>query len=498
MKAVWAIAIAYVGVELVFSGRYGYFRDEFYYLACGQHLAWGYVDHPPAVAVIAWISRLLFGESLLAIRLLSALAGGATIILTGRMARVLGGEAWAASLAGLAVAVTPVFLFLFHVLSMNAWDILLWTAVCLAIAEMVVQDRPSQWLWIGVLVGLGMETKHSMAFLVFGLGVGVILTSDRRWLADWHLWAGALIALVLTAPNVAWEIANGWPTVEFARNATADKNALLSPLQFVGQQVFQAHPLNLLLLLAGLWFLFTANHGRFRLFGWTYLAVFALLIVQHGKPYYIAPIYPLMFAAGAVAVARMIAGARRWRPAVLVALFATGVVTAPFTLPVLPVARYIAYADYVGLKPASGERMELGELPQHYADMFGWDEIVSTVAKVYRSLSPDEQTHAGVFALNYGDAGAIDLLGPRYGLPMRAMSRHNNYYLWGPDPGRTDVLIVIGGRMEDHRKSYADVRVAATIECGYCMPYENHRRVYVLRQRIRPIEEIWRTSKLFL
>ncbi len=498
MKAVWVIAVAYAGLQLAFSAQYGYFRDEFYYLACGQHLAWGYVDHPPAIALIAWLSRQLFGESLTAIRLLSALAGGATVVLAGRLARVLGGDEWSARLAGLAVAITPVFFFLFHILSMNAWDILLWTAVCLVVAKIVADKQPSLWLWVGVLVGLGLETKHSMAFLVFGLGVGVVLTPLRRWLSDWHLWAGGLIALTLAAPNLWWEVVNGWPTLEFARNATAEKNAILSPIQFVGEQVFQAHPLNLLLLVAGLWFFFTASGGGFRVFGWTYLAVFGLLVVQHGKPYYIAAIYPLMFAAGAVVIGRKTIGSRAARPAVVVVLLAAGIATAPFALPVLPVDRYIRYASRLGLKPASGERMALGDLPQHYADMFGWDDIVSTVVRVYRALPADEQARAGIFALNYGDAGAIDFLGPRYGLPIGAMSPHNNYYFWGPDRARMDVLIVIGGRLEDHQQSYAEVRVAAVINCGYCMPFENNRPVYVLRHRIRPVDEIWRTSKLFI
>jgi len=205
-----------------------------------------------------------------------------------------------------------------------------------------------------------------------------------------------------------------------------------------------------------------------------------------------------MFAGGAIIVERAAAGSQAMRAAVVGVVVVLGAVTAPFTLPVLPVNTYVAYASRLGLKPESGERMDVGVLPQHYADMYGWDAIVSTVAQVYRSLPPDEQAHAGVFALNYGDAGAVDLLGPRYGLPIHAMSRHNNYYFWGPDPARMDVLIVIGGRVKDHLESYSDVRVAATIDCGFCMPYENHQPVYVLRHRIRPIEDIWRTSKLFI
>src|SRR5262245_17187485 len=251
---VWIIAGLYVVLQLAVSGRYGYFRDELYYLACGEHLAWGYVDHPPAIAVIAWISRHLFGESLPAIRALSALAGGATIVLAGRLALLFGGDARAAGLAAIAVAIAPVFLFLFHILSMNAWDILLWTAVAAVIARLIVEDRASRWPLAGLLIGLGLLTKHSMAFFVAGLGAGVLLTPGRRWLASQWLWVGAGIAAALVAPHLWWQASNGWPTLEFIRNATARKNVALSPLQFVAGQLLEMHPLNAMLLAAGLLF----------------------------------------------------------------------------------------------------------------------------------------------------------------------------------------------------------------------------------------------------
>jgi len=493
------IAAAYVGLQMATSGRYGYFRDELYYLACGDHLAWGYVDHPPVVALVARVSRALFGESLLAIRLLSAVAGGATILLTGRLVRVFGGDAWAEAVAALGVVIAPIFLFLFHILSMNAWDVLLWTAVALTVARIFAEERPSLWVAAGVLIGVGVETKHSMAFFVLGLATGMLLTPARRWLADRFLWSGAAIAAIIVAPHVWWQAAHGWPTLEFARNATAHKNEALSPLAFLVEQILQMHPVNVLLLGAGLWFLATARGGRFRPFAWAYLAVFALLVAQRGKPYYISPIYPLMFAAGAAAIGAATARRTRWiRPAMLAAMLVFGAATAPFTLPILPVDLYIRYAAAIGLKPSSGERQRLGVLPQHYADMFGWDEIVSRVARVYHALPPDEQRSVGIVALNYGDAGAVDLLGPRYGLPLKAISPHNNYWYWGLRGASGEVLIVIGGNVRDHRQSYADVREVDRIACGYCMPYENNQPIFILRKPIRSIDEIWRTSRFFI
>jgi len=497
-RLVWAMAAAYIVIQLALSHRYGYFRDEFYYLACGEHLAWGYVDHPPLIAVIAKISRAIFGESLLAIRLLSALAGGATILMTAGLVRIFGGDTWSQALAALAVAIAPVFLFLFHILSMNAWDILLWTAAALVCARIVVENRPALWPLLGAIVGVGLLNKHSMAFFVASLGVGLLLTPSRRWLFDRRVWIAAAIATFIAAPHVWWQVSNGWPTLEFIRNAQAMKNAQLSPMQFVAGQLLDIHPLNFGVLIAGLIFLLTADHGRYRMFGIAYVVLFAILVRQ-GKPYYMSPIYPLMLAAGSAAIGRATGGGRRWiRPVVAGTLAVSGLLLSPFVLPILPVERFIAYQRVLHIDGVPTERHQLAALPQHYADMFGWDDIVETVARVYRSLPADERAKVGIFALNYGDAGAIDLLGPRHGLPKRAISPHNNYFLWGPGDASGDVLIVVGGNVEDHRQSYADVRRVDTIECGYCMPYENHRPVYVLRRPIRSMQEIWRTSKMFI
>ena len=499
MRTVWLIAVAYVALQLAMVNRYGIFRDELYYLACGEHLAWGYVDHPPFVALVARLSRTLFGESLLAIRLLSALAGGATLVLTGRLALLFGGDRWAAALAAVAVAIAPAMLYLFHILSMNAWDILFWTATAFVVAKIIVEGRERLWMLVGAFIGLGLENKTSMAFLVIGLSAGVLLTPERRWLRSRYLWIGAAIAATIAAPHVIWQVANGWPTVEFIRNADALKNARLTPLQFAGSQLLELHPVNGLLLLAGLWFFFTAESGRFRLFGWTYVTIFLVIFLQHGKTYYLSPSYPLMLAGGSVAVMRVLSGrARVLRPVALGAVVIAGVVTAPAAFPVLSIDNYMAYSRALGLRPPDAERNATAELPQYFADMFGWNEMVATVAGVYRSLSPEDQRKTGIFALNYGEAGAIDFLGPRHGLPLKAISPHNSYYLWGPRDISGEVLIVIGGKREDHLKSYDSVEQAATIECGLCMPFENHRPVYVLRRPKRSMQEIWKSSKMFI
>jgi hypothetical protein len=499
MRGAWIVAALFVLLQLAFVNRYGIFRDELYYIACGEHLAWGYVDHPPFVALLAWVQRRLLGDSLLAIRLLTSLAGGATILLTGRLALLFGGDWWAVTLAAMAVAIAPVMLAIFHFLSMNSWDILWWTATVLVIARILVERRPQWWLLVGVLIGVGVETKWSMGFLVIGLSAGLLLTRERQWLRSGYLWGGAAIAVAIAVPHFAWQVANGWPTLEFIRNADALKNARLTPVQFVVSHLMELHPVNALLLVAGLWYVFTAEDGRFRVFGWAYVAIFLLVFAQNGKTYYLSPAFPFMLAAGSVAIMRLLARrASLLRPVALAVVLLAGAATLPAAFPVLSVERYAAYTKALGLRPPDAERNKTAELPQFFADMFGWDDIVRTVAGVYRTLTPEEQAKVGIFVLNYGDAGAIDFLGPRYALPVKAISPHNSYYLWGPRDVSGEVLIVLGGKVQDHRKSYDSVEQVATVECGYCMPFENHRPVYVLRRPKRSMQEIWRTSKNFI
>ncbi len=488
------IALISTALHLAVIGRYGWFRDEFYYIACGEHLDFGYVDHPPLIALIARLTRALLGDSILAARLPSVLAGAAVILLAGRLAREMGGGRFAQAVAATCAVIAPVYLFVFHILSMNSFDILFWTLGALVVLLIVKTGNPKLWLLFGLVCGLGLENKHSLLFFGFGVFVGLLLTPERRHFRERWIWLGGAIAGLLFLPHVLWQMAHGWPTAEFIHNATAFKNVALSPLAFFGEQVIQIHPLTLPVWLAGLVWLFRSTGSRYRVLGWVYVTAFLVLVSQSSKAYYLSPAYPPLFAAGAVAFETWI---RRpvLRIAVLVLLVAGGAVTAPLTLPVLPAERFAGYASALGIPIKAGERHEIGVLPQHFADMHGWEEMVAEVARVYRSLPPEERARAGIFTQNYGEAGAVDLLGRKYGLP-KASSGHNNYFLWGPQ-GPDGVLIILGGDPEDHRQAFRDVRQAGEIRCGLCMPYENNRPVWIARGLAAPIEEIWPGTKHF-
>jgi hypothetical protein len=251
--------------------------------------------------------------------------------------------------------------------------------------------------------------------------------------------------------------------------------------------------------LAGLAFFFLAKAGKpYRLFGWVYVSILALFLLTRAKPYYLSPAYLFLFAGGAVAIEAFIRQ-RNWnwiRPASFVLLLAGGAVTAPYVLPILPVETYLKYQDFMGFKPATEEKGKLGKLPQQYADMFGWENMVATVAKVYNSLSPEERQKCVIGASNYGEAGAIDFFGNKYGLP-HAISSHNNYWIWGPGDKPGEVLIVVGGDLETYLKMYNEVQQAATVVNEYARPFETDLPVYLCRRPKVTLQQVWPHIKHF-
>jgi len=253
------------------------------------------------------------------------------------------------------------------------------------------------------------------------------------------------------------------------------------------------HPFCFPILFLGLIFFLFSKYGKdYRVFGWIYLVIFALFIATRAKTYYIAPIYPLMFAAGAVGIEKII---ENWnftwlKTAVLTFLLGGGVLAAPLALPILSVKSYISYSDFLGVTPPRTEDHSMGVLPQHYADMFGWPEMAEAVAKVFLKLPPEDQAKCGIFTQNYGEAGAIDFFGRQYGLP-KAISGHNNYWIWGPRGYTGDVLIIIGGDATDFAQVFNSIEQVGIFTHEYVMPYENNLPIFVCREPRVTIGEVW-------
>jgi hypothetical protein len=487
-------AVLKLMMHLVFNTGYGYFRDEFYYIACGENLDFGYVDHPPLIALIAKFWTAIFGDSVFSIRILPALAGSATVAITGLMTKELGGGKFALILAGIAAVFSPVLIAQSGYFSMNSFDILFWTAALYILILIIKNDNQKLWIYFGVIAGLGLINKISVLFLGFGLVVGLLLTSNRKYFLSKYLWMGGAIALLMFTPHIIWQIANGWPTLEFIANAQAYKIASLSPLEFMLSHFLEIHPISVILLIAGLiYFLAFEKEKQYRIFPVIYISVLILFLLQSSKPYYLSVLIPLVIALGAAAVDIMIGNKlSTWIKTAFIVIVLPGYLwSVPIVLPVLDVDDYISYAEYFGMKPSTGENHEMGLLPQHFADRFGWNEIVDAVKVAYNQLSDEEKEKALVFGQNYGEAGAIDLLGKKYGLPQ-AVSGHNSYWLWGyPESSTGEVLIVIGSNKEDNSKFFESVEYVSTASNKYAMPYENNLPVFICRKlKITP-DELW-------
>jgi Dolichyl-phosphate-mannose-protein mannosyltransferase len=479
--------------------NYGYFRDEMYYLACGEHLDWGYVDQSPLIALVAYVARALMGDSLFAVRFFPAVAGAALVFVTGLMVRELGGRRFAILIACLCVIISPSYLYLHTVLTMNAFEPLFWALGAYLLILIIKRDKPGLWLLFGAVAGVGVMNKHSTIFYGVGIVAGLLLTPARRYFKGKWLWLGGLVALLIILPNIIWQIRHDWATIEVLRNADKNQNLPFSPWEFAKGQIMLTHPLSVPVWLAGLFYYLFSKEGRpYRALGWMYVVMFALFIVLRAKVYYLAPVYPVLLAPGGVWLEGFVRrlGWNWLRPVAVGLLLVGGAVTAPLTLPVLPVETYIRYAGALGFEGIKTEKLKMGKLPQHYADMFGWEEMVATVAQVYHSLPPEERAGCAIFARNFGEAGAIDLFGAKYGLP-KAIGKHQNYFLWGPRDYTGDVMITVGEKLGDVRKVYADVQQAATFTNEYVMPYENNLPIFICRRPRAPLKEIWPEVKCY-
>jgi hypothetical protein len=427
--------------------RYGYFRDELYFLDMARHLDWGYVDAAPLIGLYARIA-LWLGGSLAAVRILPALAGTALVALAMLLARELGGRAYAQGLAGLSVLIAPGFLGMDSLLTMNAFEPLFWMGCVLVLARILRTGNSRLWPWFGLLAGLGLENKHSTLFFGFAVAAALVLTRQRRELSRPWIWIAGAFALALFAPNLIWQIRHHFPTIEDLENVRREgKNVVLGPAAFVKQQIVLMHPILFPVWLLGLVWLLRGH--RWRMLGVTFLVFFAVMEAAHAKDYYLFSIYPMVFAAGAVALERGTASrSSGWRVAIVGLIVSTGLVTLPLATGLLAPEKYIAYEKALGFRHQKEEVHHEGPLPQPIGDQFGWPEMAKEVSAIYHSLPPAERVRTGILAGNYGEAGAINLFGPALGLP-RAYSRHQNHWYWGPPKEDYRNLIVLQYRQQD-------------------------------------------------
>jgi len=482
---------------------YGIFRDEYYFLACSHHLALGYVDQPPLSIYFLAVSRLLFGDSLFAIRLFPALLAAAVVFLTGLMAKRMGGGKTAVVIAGLTASLAPFILGHYSNYSINTWSMLFWALAAYLTIRLFQTDNPKIWLPLGLVIGLGLLNKIDMLWFAFGLVIAVFLSTRRRQFAGRWPYLAGLLALALFLPFIVWNIQNNFAHLEFIRNASQLKYGSIRRFDFIGGVILEHNPLALPVWLAGLYFCFVNKAGRtYRALGIIFTVVFLILLVNgRSKAEYLSAAFPMLFAAGAVQI-ELLSAKKYWhwlKYALSAGIALSGLILLPLAIPILPVPAFIGYTQALGITQKSVEAHQLAELPQSYADRFGWEELARTVSEAYRSLPENERSKTIVYAQNYGEAGAIDYYRGKYDLPP-VICPHNSYWFWGSAAFEKDieVMIIIGGKIEDHLNSLQDVRQVGVHRCRYCMPYENNRPIFVGRTLKRTLREIWTTDKMFI
>jgi 4-amino-4-deoxy-L-arabinose transferase-like glycosyltransferase len=403
----------------------------------------------------------------------------------------LGGRRPAQALAMTCVLAAPVFLGTGNYLSMNSFEPCFWMGCMLILVRIADgSSSPRAWLLFGVLAGLGIENKHSTVFFLIAVVLGLLLSALRQILFSRYCAGAAVILIVIALPNLLWQIANHFPTYEFLRNvAQSDKNLHHPPLDFLYEQIkvllFSTAPL----WIGGIvWFAFSRNSRPWRFVALIYLCFLAMMMAMHAKHYYLAPIYPVLFAAGAVGLSQL--ARRDWPVFTYAAVIGIGLLigTGPVVLTILPPGRYAAYTRYFFTDSVRMEKYT-SPLPQILSDRFGWPQMVEGFANRYNALPASERAQTAIFCGNYGEAGAVTILGSKYGLPA-AISGHQNFFFWGWGGFAGESVLTLGNNAKDYTDLYGEVIDLGPFDAPWIMDHEHHHYFW-LRHRKVPYAKAW-------
>lgn len=482
------IALAAAIVHLLTNNRYGFHRDELQFLSDARHLDWGFVAYPPLTPFLERISLEVFGLSLVGLRLFSVLAQTAAIIVTGLMARELGGGGLAQVAAALAVALSTLPMFEATEFQYSSFDFLWWALIAYFAIRLLKTENPRWWLGIGAAVGIGLMTKYTMAFYVAGILVGLILTPERRYLANRWFWAASALAVLVFLPNLAWQVRHGFISLHFLQHIhTRDVGEGRANGYLRDQFMICTNPFSAPLWLAGLvWFL---RSPRYRLLAWMYLIPLLLFMIGKGRGYYLGAAYPMLIAAGSAAGGRWVASLQRRWAYLLEGLFFAGlavggVYIALVVLPLMPVD-----------SPRNFALARNGDLREE----IGWTDLVATVAGIRDSLPPEQRQNFGILVGNYGEQGAIEMLGPAYHLPP-PISMTNSAWLRGYPSPPPATLIVLGFDRDDADEAFTSCRLAGHNGNPYGVKNEEsraHPNIFVCGGPRKAWPQFWKDYQSF-
>jgi len=483
---------------------YGYLRDELYYLVCGQHLSWGYVDQAPMVALQAKLSVFLFGPSLAGIRMLSALAGAGRVFLCVILCWQLGGRRAAQALAALCALMAPQYLGLDSFLSMNSFESLFWLSFLILVIKVQHDQDPRYWPLAGLIASFGVLNKPSILFFLAAFLLAILLTPQRRILFNRYFLLAILLASIVVLPYVLWQAHHDWPTWQYLRlQRGSGKYVPLTFLDRLQSPIDNLLPITLPVWIAGLYLtLRDPSRQQLAWIGLTFLLLFALLTSLGAKDYYVAPIYPVLFSAGAVFWQEHFArpALARWRrPAFTTFATATiiyGLIVLPMAIPIVPPSAWSTYLRLTHQHTEERETVAVTTLPQWFADRFGWDELAAQVLRIVDGLPAQDRSHLGILCDNYGEASAINFIDRKANLPF-AISPHNTYFLWGTN-GYTgnNLLLVTSQSPAELRQAYARVTQVGQMQNPLALPSEQ-KAIYLVQGRIRPLSQDWQSYRFY-
>ncbi len=482
----WGVAAVLAVVFILAGGHYGPFRNELYFIVCGRHPAFGYVDQPPLVPFIAAATQIA-GNHVFLLRLPAIAADVLLVPLTVAFAQLLGATTRGAWIAAVAIAGATMLTAMSATLNTSTFEPLTFTGVAYLLVRAYLRDEPVLYRWAGVVAGVSFEARYGIVMWAIGLLAGVLIAGPRSILKSRDLWIGIGIATVVALPNVIWQLVHGLPFLELLRNDNSG-NLIGTPLEFAVLQTFLMNFVLLPLWMTGVIAPFFSKRLRdVRFLSIAFIVTAAIILVTHGKAYYMTPAYPAMFAVGAAAVTRI--------PRLLVALWAilatlNAVPALPFVLALEPPAKLKETIDHQPFKMQPLERAGIGApLMQVLSDEFGWRTLAAKVSAIYAALPPGERTEAAIWASNYGEAAAIDVYG--HGLPP-VLSGSNQYYLWGTHGFDGSVVLVVNGDPSEWAKLCASSRIIATFGTSpYAMPYETHRPILLCTGMHQPLSVVW-------
>ncbi len=494
----WLAAAVVLLVHVVGNAHYGFFRDELYFIICGRHPQWGYVDQPPVVPLLAALTQI-FGHSLFLLRLVPALFAAAGAYVTCLLVVEFGGGVFAQIVAALAFLFSPVLLSFGMKAGTDEVGLWTWPLLAYLIVRIVRGADPRWWIAAGVVAGLSLQSKYSVVFFIAAAIAGLVATPQRRVLGSRWLVLGSLVMLLIALPNVLWQAHYDFPMWQLLENGQHGKNVIAGPLLYIFQEILIAGIFLFPVWLIGLiWLLRTP---MFRFLGYAYVILMIEMMVLHGKHYYPANVYPILMAAGGVQIERWASNARAVQAAIVAYALVVGPIFMPFVLPILPENTFIAYQNRVfdvlhisKATLATEHGREKSALPGDWADMHGWPQLAATVKSIYDALPPSERAQAVVAASNYGEASAVEFFAP--GIPV--ISGHNQYWLWGTHGYTGNVVIDVNGDCGAKEHLFEHATRAAVFDAPYTIGWETHIPIMVCRDLKVPLAKLWPSLKNYI